>query len=239
MVAGRRRGGGFKGNRFGIFIFELTEEVQLNSMARYRDAACRLCRRERNKLYLKGERCYTDKCSVVRKGYPPGEHGQSRQKFSEYGQQLREKQKAKRIYGIQERQFRRYFREADRRKGVTGEILLQLLECRIDNVVYRMGFARSRAEARHLVNHGHFQVNGRKVDIPSYLTRPGESIAVREKSRNLPVFKEIREAAEGHSIVDWLEADLESLQGRVIRMPQREEIDVPVEEHLIVELYSR
>ncbi len=208
-------------------------------MARYRDAVCRLCRRERNKLYLKGDRCYTDKCSVVRKGYPPGEHGQGRQKFSEYGQQLREKQKAKRIYGILERQFRRYFKEADRRRGVTGEILLQLLESRLDNVVYRMGFGRSRAEARHLVNHGHFQVNDRKVDIPSYLTRPGDVIAVREKSRNLPVFKEIREAGEGHSTVDWLEADLEHLQGKVIRIPQREEIDVPVEEHLIVELYSR
>ncbi|HOA36141.1 MAG TPA: 30S ribosomal protein S4 [Bacillota bacterium] len=208
-------------------------------MARYRDAVCRLCRRERNKLYLKGDRCYTDKCSVARKGYPPGEHGQSRQKFSEYGQQLREKQKAKRIYGILERQFRRYFKEADRRKGVTGENLLQLLESRLDNVVYRMGFGRSRAEARQLVNHGHFQVNGRRVDIPSYLTRPGDVIAVREKSRNLPVFKEIREAGEGQSTVDWLEADLEHLQGKVIRMPQREEIDVPVEEHLIVELYSR
>lgn len=208
-------------------------------MARYRDAVCRLCRRERNKLYLKGDRCYTDKCSVARKGYPPGEHGQSRQKFSEYGQQLREKQKAKRIYGILERQFRRYFKEADRRKGVTGENLLQLLESRLDNVVYRMGFGRSRAEARQLVNHGHFQVNGRRVDIPSYLTRPGDVIAVHEKSRNLPVFKEIREAGEGQSTVDWLEADLEHLQGKVIRMPQREEIDVPVEEHLIVELYSR
>lgn len=208
-------------------------------MARYRDAVCRLCRRERNKLYLKGDRCYTDKCSVVRKGYPPGEHGQARQKFSEYGQQLREKQKAKRIYGILERQFRRYFKEADRRRGVTGEILLQLLESRIDNVVYRLGFARSRAEARQLVNHGHFQVNGRKVDIPSYLTRPGDNIAVREKSRNLSVFKEIREAGGGHGIVDWLEADLDNMQGRVIRIPQREEIDVPLEEHLIVELYSR
>ncbi len=200
-------------------------------MARYRDAVCRLCRRERNKLYLKGDRCYTDKCSVTRKGYPPGEHGQSRQKFSEYGQQLREKQKAKRIYGILERQFRRYFKEADRRRGVTGEILLQLLESRIDNVVYRMGFARSRAEARQLVNHGHFRVNDRRVDIPSYLTRPGEIIAVREKSRSLPIFKEIREGAGGQGVVDWLEVDPERMQGRVIRLPQREEIDVPLEEH--------
>ena len=208
-------------------------------MARYRDAVCRLCRRERNKLYLKGDRCYTDKCSLTRKGYPPGEHGQARQKFSEYGQQLREKQKARRIYGILERQFRRYFREADRRKGVTGEILLQMLESRIDNVVYRMGFARSRAEARQMVNHGHFRVNGRRVDIPSYLTRPGDEIALREKSRNLSVFKELRESAGAGSVVDWIEVDLEKMQGRVIRMPQREEIDVPLEEHLIVELYSR
>ncbi|HPU01489.1 MAG: 30S ribosomal protein S4 [Firmicutes bacterium] len=208
-------------------------------MARYRDAVCRLCRRERMKLYLKGERCYTDKCSVVRRAYPPGEHGQARQKFSEYGQQLREKQKAKRIYGVLERQFRRYFREADRRKGITGENLLQLLESRLDNVVYRMGFGRSRAEARQLVNHGHFEVNGRKVDIPSYLTKPGDIIAVREKSRNLAVFKEIREASEGQATVDWLESDLEQLRGRVIRLPQRDEIDVPVEEQLIVELYSR
>lgn len=217
----------------------MKKEVQLHSMARYSDAVCRLCRRERNKLYLKGDRCYTDKCSVTRKGYPPGEHGQSRQKFSEYGQQLREKQKAKRIYGILERQFRRYFREADRRKGVTGEILLQLLESRIDNVVYRMGFARSRAEARQMVNHGHFRVNGRKVDIPSYLTRPGDEIALREKSRNLSVFKELRESAGASSVVDWIEVDMEKMQGRVIRIPQREEIDVPLEEHLIVELYSR
>lgn len=208
-------------------------------MARYRDAVCRLCRRERMKLYLKGERCYTDKCSVVRRAYPPGEHGQARQKFSEYGQQLREKQKAKRIYGVLERQFRRYFREADRRKGITGENLLQLLESRLDNVVYRMGFGRSRAEAHQLVNHGHFEVNGRKVDIPSYLTKPGDIIAVREKSRNLAVFKEIREASEGQATVDWLESDLEQLRGRVIRLPQRDEIDVPVEEQLIVELYSR
>ena len=207
-------------------------------MARYRDAVCRLCRRERMKLYLKGERCYTDKCSVVRRAYPPGEHGQARQKFSEYGQQLREKQKAKRIYGVLERQFRRYFREADRRKGITGENLLQLLESRLDNVVYRMGFGRSRAEARQLVNHGHFEVNGRKVDI----LLPDEARRYHRrarKSRNLAVFKEIREASEGQATVDWLESDLEQLRGRVIRLPQRDEIDVPVEEQLIVELYSR
>ncbi len=198
-----------------------------------------MCRRERMKLYLKGDRCYTDKCSVVRHPYPPGQHGQGRQKFSEYGLQLREKQKARRIYGVLEKQFRRYFKEADRRKGVTGEILLQLLESRLDNVVFRMGLARSRPEARQLVRHGHFQVNGRKVDIPSYLTRPGDQVAVREKSRKLPVFKQIAEAREQQGIVDWLEVDFEKLSGRVLRIPQREEIDVPIQEQLIVELYSR
>lgn len=208
-------------------------------MGRYRDSVCRLCRRERNKLYLKGERCYTDRCAVVRHGYPPGEHGQARQKFSEYGLQLREKQKAKRIYGVMERQFRRYFKEADRRKGVTGEVLLQLLESRLDNVVYRLGLARSRPEARQLINHGHFQVNGRKVDIPSYLIRPGDVIAVRESRKKLPVFKQIAEASDRQGTVDWLSVDLEKLEGRVIRLPGREEIDVPLAEHLIVELYSR
>ena len=191
------------------------------------------------KLYLKGDRCYSDKCSVAKHTYPPGDHGQARQKFSEYGQQLREKQKAKRIYGVMERQFRRYFKEADRRKGVTGEILLQLLESRLDSVVYRLGLARSRPEARQLVNHGHFDVNGHKVDIPSYLTRPGDVVAVREKSRKRPVFKHITETRDQQGTTDWLEVDFEKLEGRVLRVPQREEIDVPVTEHLIVELYSR
>lgn len=208
-------------------------------MARYTEAVCRICRRERNKLYLKGDRCYSDKCGVVRHAYPPGEHGQARQKFSEFGQQLREKQKARRIYGVMERQFRRYFKEADRRKGVTGEILLQLLESRLDNVVFRMGLGRSRAEARQLVNHGHFEVNGRKVDIPSYLTRPGDIIAVRESSKKQPVFKHIVEAREQQGTVDWLNVDFEKMAGRVVRVPRREEIDVPLSEHLIVELYSR
>ena len=202
-------------------------------------AVCRLCRREREKLYLKGDRCYTDKCSVMRHPYPPGEHGQGRQKVSEYGLQLREKQKARRIYGVMERQFRRYFKEADRRKGVTGENLLQLLESRLDNVVYRLGFGRSRMEARQLVNHGHFAVNGRKVDIPSYLTRSGDVIAVREGSRKKPLFKQIAEARRDQGTVDWLEVDFEKMEGRVIRVPQRDEIEVPLSEHLIVELYSR
>jgi len=208
-------------------------------MGRHTGAVCRLCRRENDKLYLKGDRCYSDKCAVVRHAYPPGEHGQGRQKFSEYGQKLREKQKARRFYGVMERQFRLYFKEADRRRGVTGEVLLQLLESRLDSVVYRMGLARSRAEARQLINHGHFQVNGRKVDIASYLTRVGDVIAVRENRRNKPVFKQIAEEKEQQGIVDWLEVDHEKMEGKVLRVPQRDEIDVPVTEHLIVELYSR
>ncbi len=208
-------------------------------MGRYTGAVCRLCRREKDKLYLKGDRCYSDKCGVVRHAYAPGEHGQARQKFSEYGQQLREKQKARRIYGVMEKQFRRYFKEADRRKGVTGEVLLQLLESRLDNIVFRMGMARSRNEARQLINHGHFEVNGRKVDIPSYLVKPGDLVAVRENRKNKAVFKEIVETREQQELVDWLEADYEKLQGRALRIPQRDEIDVPLTEHLIVELYSR
>ena len=208
-------------------------------MGRHTGAVCRLCRREKDKLYLKGDRCYSDKCGIVRHAYPPGEHGQARQKFSEYGQQLREKQKARRIYGVMERQFRRYFKEADRRRGVTGEILLQLLESRLDNIVFRMGMARSRAEARQLINHGHFQVNGRKVDIPSYLTKVGDVVAVRENHKSKPVFKIIAEDRGKQGTVDWLESDLEKFEGKVIRIPQRDEIDVPVTEHFIVELYSR
>lgn len=198
-----------------------------------------MCRREKEKLYLKGDRCYSDKCAVVRHAYPPGEHGQARQKFSEYGQQLREKQKARRIYGVMEKQFRRYFKEADRRKGVTGEVLLQLLESRLDNVVFRLGLARSRNEARQLINHGHFEVNGRKVDIPSYLVKPGDLVAVRDNRKNRSVFKEIAEAGEQQGTLDWLESDHAKLQGRFLRIPQRDEIDVPLTEHLIVELYSR
>ena len=208
-------------------------------MGRYTGAVCRLCRREKDKLYLKGDRCYSDKCAVVRHGYAPGEHGQARQKFSEFGQQLREKQKARRIYGVMEKQFRRYFKEADRRRGVTGELLLQLLESRLDNTVFRLGLARSRNEARQLINHGHFEVNGRKVDIPSYLIKPGDQVAVRDIRKNKAVFKEIIETRGQQEPVDWLEVDHEKLQGQFLRIPQRDEIDVPVTEHLIVELYSR
>ncbi|MBT9173360.1 MAG: 30S ribosomal protein S4 [Syntrophomonadaceae bacterium] len=209
-------------------------------MARYTEAVCRLCRREGLKLYLKGERCYTEKCGISRRAFVPGQHGQGRRnKPSEYGLQLREKQKARRIYGVLESQFRRYFKEADRRKGVTGENLLRLLELRMDNVVYRLGLAASRAEARQLVRHGHFNVNGRKVSIPSYQVSPGEVITVRPGSSDKGRFKDLAELLRNQGTVEWLEVDRQALSGRVVRLPAREEIDVPITEHLIVELYSR
>lgn len=208
-------------------------------MARYTGPVCRLCRREGVKLYLKGDRCYTEKCAHDRRSHVPGEHGQFRRKLSEYGIQLREKQKARRIYGVMEKQFRRYFEEAARKKGVTGEALLQMLETRLDNVIYRLGFAGSRAEARQLVRHGHFSINGRKVDIPSYQVKKGDVVAVRDGSRDLARLKELAEAAGGRAAPDWLEVDRENMRGKVLRVPRREDIDVPIEEHLIVELYSR
>ncbi|WP_025324274.1 30S ribosomal protein S4 [Deferrisoma camini] len=208
-------------------------------MARYRGAVCRLCRRERMKLFLKGDRCYTDKCAVERRNYPPGQHGQGRQKVTEYGRQLREKQKVRRIYGVLEGQFRRYFQEADRRKGVTGENLLRLLECRLDNVVYRMGFAVSRNQARQLVRHGHFEVNGRKVNIPSFQTKPGDVVTVREKSRKIPAIQESLEALGSRGTARWIEVDPKAFQGTVKEWPEREDITLPIEEHLIVELYSK
>jgi len=208
-------------------------------LARYTGPVCRQCRREGVKLYLKGERCYTEKCSIDRRNYAPGQHGQRRRKLSEYGLQLREKQKARRIYGVLESQFRKYFREASRRKGIAGENLLQILESRLDNIVYRMGFALSRPEARQLVKHGHFAVNGRKVNIPSYQVRPGDVISVRESSKNKGRFKELAELTRNQGTMEWLEVDSENLTGKVIRLPSRDEIDTPIAEHLIVELYSR
>lgn len=208
-------------------------------MARYTASVCRLCRREGMKLFLKGDRCYTGKCAVDRRGYAPGQHGQGRKKLSEYGVQLREKQKARRIYGILERQFGRYYELATRMKGITGQNLLTLLETRLDNVVYRLGFARSRPEARQLVRHGHFAVNGRKVSIPSFRVRPGDSVSVREGSRNLPLFQELAQVAAARTVPAWLESIPGELRGNVLRLPEREEIDVPVQEHLIVELYSK
>ncbi|MBX6377341.1 MAG: 30S ribosomal protein S4 [Clostridia bacterium] len=207
-------------------------------MARYTGPVCRLCRREGVKLYLKGEKCYTDKCPVARRPYPPGMHGRERRKLSEYGLHLREKQKARRIYGVLERQFRRTFAEAARAKGVTGTRLLQLLELRLDNVVYRMGFGASRAEARQMVRHGHIEVNGRKVNIPSYRLRPGDVVSVREASREKPRFKELA-TSPLRGVPAWLSVDPEAMRGTVLRVPEREEIDTGVQEQLIVEHYSR
>ncbi len=208
-------------------------------MARYTGASCKLCRREGQKLFLKAERCYTNKCSVDKRPYAPGMHAQQRKKVSEYGIQLREKQKAKRFYGVLESQFRRYYEIAMRKKGVTGENLLQLLESRMDNVVHRMGFGSSRDEARQLVTHGHFNVNGRRVNIPSYLVKPGDEIEVAQGSRKSPRFKEILDITGGKVVPKWLEVDQENLKGKVIALPEREDIDLPIEEHLIVELYSK
>jgi small subunit ribosomal protein S4 len=208
-------------------------------MARYIDASCRLCRREGEKLFLKGQRCYTNKCSVSRREYAPGQHGQQKKKMSEYGIQLREKQKARRFYGILESQFAKYFEMATSRKGVTGENLLQILESRLDNVIYRLDLATSRPEARQLVRHGHFTVNGKKVNIPSYLLKVGDVIALKEKSKDSPKFKAISEIAGGRVIPKWLEFDADNYTGKVVSLPAREDIDLPVKEHLIVELYSK
>ncbi len=207
-------------------------------MARYKDAVCRLCRREGMKLYLKGDRCYTDKCGISRRAYAPGEHGQGRKKLSNYGMQLREKQKAKRFYGVLESQFRKYFEMADKEAGITGDNLLRILETRLDNVVYRLGFGASRAEARQLVVHGHFLVNGKKVDIPSYLVRMGDVITVAEKSKSSSKFKDLAESFKGNT-PNWLTADIENLEGKVVALPSREDIDLPIAENLIVELYSK
>ena len=208
-------------------------------MARYKDEQCRICRREGQKLFLKGARCYTDKCSITRRSYAPGQHGQKKKKLSEYGTQLREKQKTKAFYGVAEKQFRRYFEMAESKKGITGEVLLQLLESRLDNVVYRLGYGSSRAQARMLITHGHFEVNGQKVDIPSYLVKAGDEIKVREIRKDSKIIKENVEANSARPIPSWLEKDEKSLSGKVVRLASREDIDIPVEEHLIVELYSK
>lgn len=208
-------------------------------MARYTGAVCRLCRREGTKLFLKGERCLTGKCAVDRRKSAPGQHGQGRKKLSEYGLQLREKQKARRYYGVLESQFAKYFEMASKKQGITGDNLLTILESRLDNVVYRLGFAVSRAEARQLVVHGHFTVNGKKVDIPSYLTKVGDVIAIKEKSRGSEKIKAILEATDGKIIPKWLDLDNNTLTGKVVAYPERDDIDMDFEEHLIVELYSR
>ena len=208
-------------------------------MARYTGPVCRLCRREGAKLYLKGDRCYSDSCSFTKRSYAFGQHGQARKKVSEYGIQLREKQRARRVYGVLEGQFRTYFDKADRQKGITGENLLVLLERRLDNVVYRLGFAASRTQARQLVRHRHFTVNGKRVDIPSYQIKPGDVIQVKETSKQSPLIKEIAEAVTTKTTPAWLEVQAEEMIGKIVRYPNRDEIDTPIQEHLIVELYSR
>ena len=209
-------------------------------MARYTGPVCRLCRRERMKLFLKGDRCFKEKCAIEKRGYPPGQHGQRRGRRSlNYGPQLREKQKVKRIYGILEQQFRKYFQEAERKKGITGENLLILLERRLDNVVYSLGFASSRAQARQLVRHGHITIDGRKITIPSFQVREGQSIVVKENSKKNDFIRAAVESARGRGIPDWLELNAESYTGKVLALPKREDIKLPIQEQLIVELYSR
>ncbi|MEE1138851.1 MAG: 30S ribosomal protein S4 [Acutalibacteraceae bacterium] len=208
-------------------------------MARYTGAVCKLCRREGKKLYLKGERCYTGKCAVERRAYAPGQHGQSRKKATEYGLQLRAKQQAKRYYGIQEGQFYKYFLMAERKQGVTGENLLRICESRLDNVVYLLGWANSRAEARQLVTHGHYKVNGKKVNIPSYLIKAGDEVSIKDKSLDSDKIKATLEANASRPVPQWLDLNAEAHSAKILALPTREQIMVPVEEHLIVELYSK
>ena len=208
-------------------------------MARYTGASCKLCRREETKLFLKGDRCYTGKCAMEKRPYAPGQHGQRRKKVSEYGLQLREKQKARRIYGILEGQFHTYYEDAARQTGITGENLLKLIERRLDNVVYRLGMACSRKEARQLVRHGHFLINGHKANIPSILVKVGDEVTVKEASRSSVKIKDLAERAVQKTVPVWLEFDAENLKGRVLSLPNRDQIDTIVEEQLIVELYSK
>lgn len=208
-------------------------------MARYTGAVCKLCRREGKKLFLKGERCYTGKCAFERRSYAPGQHGQSRKKTSEYGMQLRAKQQARRYYGIQEGQFHKYFLMAERRQGMTGENLLKICESRLDNVAYLLGWASSRAEARQLTTHGHYLVNGKKVDIPSYLLKEGDVVSLRQKSLDSEKIKAVLEANGSRPVPEWLDKNSENMTAKVVKLPDREQIEVPVEEHLIVEFYSK
>lgn len=208
-------------------------------MAKYRGPVCRLCRREGEKLFLKGSRCMTEKCAIERRSYPPGQHGQARQRISDYSTQLREKQKLRRIYGLQERQFRGMFERAERKAGVTGEALLRLLECRLDNVAYRLGFGASRKEARQLVSHGHVTINGRKTNIPGAQVRVGDVVAVRERSRTLASVQTALESVDGRGIPEWLELDKAGFTGTVRSYPSKEHITIPVNEQMVVELYSR
>ena len=208
-------------------------------MARYRGPVCRLCRRENSKLFLKGDRCYSDKCAFERRSYAPGQHGQRRGKYSDYGVQLREKQKVKRVYGLSEKQFKLVFKRAEKKKGMTGLTLLNFLERRLDNVIYRLGFASSRTQGRHLVKHGHFIINNKKVDIPSYVVKQNDVIEVAEKSKNITAIKDSIEAVVRRGVPGWLSFDKEGFKGTVVNMPEREDITLPIQEQLIVELYSK
>ncbi|TAL26069.1 MAG: 30S ribosomal protein S4 [Nitrospirae bacterium] len=208
-------------------------------MAKYTGPLCRVCRRQGEKLFLKGERCYTEKCAVERRKYPPGQHGQRRTKLSDYAIQLKEKQKARKNYGLIERQFRICFREAERQKGATGEVLLQLLERRLDNVVFRMGFAVNRREARHMIVHGHFITNGKIINIPSYLVKPGDVVEVKESSREVPGIADNISKIEHRGLPGWVEVDISTFKGKILHIPSREEMQLPIQEQLIVELYSK
>jgi small subunit ribosomal protein S4 len=208
-------------------------------MARYIGALCRICRREGEKLFLKGDRCYTEKCAVERRKYPPGQHGQGFRKLSDYGIQLREKQKVRKMYGLLERQFRRYFYEAERKKGITGEMLLKLIESRLDTVVFRMGFAPNRRRARQLIGHGHISVNSKEVNLPSYQIRGGDVVEVKETSRDMPEIVESLSKSEHRGMPGWVEVDSSNFRGKVLHIPSRDEIQLPVQEQLIVELYSK
>ncbi len=208
-------------------------------MARYTGPLCRLCRREGMKLFIKGTRCYTEKCAFERRKYAPGQHGQNKGKLSDYGLQLREKQKVKRMYGVMEKQFKNYFEKATRMKGVTGENLLKLLERRLDNVVYRMGFAQNRRQARQLVRHGLFTINGRKVDIPSYIVRPGDVIELNQAGKELELIKESLALAEQRGFPAWVEVNIQEMKGKFVRIPERDEMQLPVQEQLVVEFYSK
>lgn len=218
---------------------QTSKEKEGLNMARYRGSLCRLCRRENMKMFLKGTRCYTEKCTFERRKYPPGQHGHNKGKLSDYGLQLREKQKVKRIYGIMERQFKNYFEKATKMKGVTGENLLKLLERRLDNVIYRMGFAINRRQARQMVRHGFFMINGKKVNIPSYLVRPGDIIDITQAGRELEAIKENLALAEQRGLPVWIEINIEEMKGKFVRLPEKEEIQLPVQEQLIVEFYSK
>jgi small subunit ribosomal protein S4 len=208
-------------------------------VARYIGALCRICRREGEKLFLKGDRCYTEKCAIERRKYPPGQHGQGYRKLSDYGIQLREKQKVRKMYGLLERQFRRYFFEAERRKGITGEVLLQLIESRLDTMLFRMGFAPNRRRARQLIGHGHIMVNGKEVNLPSYTIKAGDLVEIKESSRDMPEIVDSMAKSEHRGIPGWVEVDSANFRGKVVHIPSRDEIQLPVQEQLIVELYSK